>query len=534
MKREKEKKNKQIIENEDYSKSEFFYYNSCRMLRAEGEEAGIIVRSGNTIDQGKNMKKKIRLSRKTQKIILAVCIAAAVLLSAGLFIYIKVSDTGTLGRSISVYGLDVSKLNAEEAEQKILRTFLNREVVFQEDGEEVFRTTMQELGYSLDEEVLKNSLQALQVKRAANRRIFAVEEDYKITYQVIKDEDQEKTVLAADSFGGKERTASTDAYISYDEEKKEFVLVNEVQGNQIDEERLVAYVNQTLDSVIQKDPLGREIEIALGTEVYQQPVSADSQDMQTKLSGLNQQLDNYRNATVTYTFGETTEVLGSDVISSWIKVEGETISIDQAAAEEYIANLAASYNTIYVPRTFHTSYGNDVTVSSNEYGFQIDQAAELTQLLADIESGQPVTRDPVYSISGMQRNGRDDLAGSYIEVSLDNQHLWLYKDGALITETDIVSGAPTPERETYRGAWPIAYKASPFTLTSDVYGYNTEVTYWMPFVYGQGLHDASWQSAFGGNLYKTGAGSHGCINLPTDQAALIYNTIDGGYPIIIY
>ena len=199
-----------------------------------------------------------------------------------------------------------------------------------------------------------------------------------------------------------------------------------------------------------------------------------------------------------------------------------------------MSNLAAAYNTIYVPRTFHTSYGNDVTVSSNEYGFQIDQETELAQLLKDIQSGKPVTRDPIYSISGMKRNGKDDLAGSYIEVSLDNQHLWLYKDGALITETDIVSGAPTPERETYRGAWPIAYKASPFTLTSDVYGYNTKVTYWMPFVYGQGLHDASWQSSFGGNRYKTGAGSHGCINLPKDQAALIYNTIDGGYPIIIY
>ena len=56
----------------------------------------------------------------------------------------------------------------------------------------------------------------------------------------------------------------------------------------------------------------------------------------------------------------------------------------------------------------------------------------------------------------------------------------------------------------------------------------------MPFVYGQGLHDASWQSSFGGNRYKTGHGSHGCINLPENQAALIYNTIDGGYPIIIY
>lgn len=480
------------------------------------------------------MKKKIRLSRKTQKIILGICIAAMVLLGVGLFLYIQISDTGTLGRGISIYGLDVSKLNAEEAEQKILHTFGNREIVFKEDKEEVFRTNLKDLGYSLDEEILKNSLQKLQVKRASNRRIFAVKEDYEIMYQVTKDETQEKNILAAENFGGKERSASKDAYISYDEEKKEFTLVNEVQGNQIDEARLLAYVDQTLDNAIRQEPLGGQVDITIGTEVYQQPVTAESQDMQAKLTSLNQQLSNYRNASVTYTFGETTEVLGSDVISSWIKVDGETISIDQAAAQEYVSNLAAAYNTIYVPRTFHTSYGNDVTVSSNEYGFQIDQEAELAQLLKDIQSGKPVTRDPIYSISGMKRNGKDDLAGSYIEVSLDNQHLWLYKDGALITETDIVSGAPTPERETYRGAWPIAYKASPFTLTSDVYGYNTKVTYWMPFVYGQGLHDASWQSSFGGNRYKTGAGSHGCINLPKDQAALIYNTIDGGYPIIIY
>ena len=69
------------------------------------------------------MKKKIRLSRKAQKIILGVSIAAAVLLAAGLFLYIYISDNGTLGRSISVYGLDVSKLNAEEAGQKIFATF---------------------------------------------------------------------------------------------------------------------------------------------------------------------------------------------------------------------------------------------------------------------------------------------------------------------------------------------------------------------------------------------------------------------------
>ena len=256
-------------------------------------------------------------------------------------------------------------------------------------------------------------------------------------------------------------------------------------------------------------------------------------DMENKVTSLNSQLKKYRSTTVTYTFGSETVVLDADTISSWLKAEGETLTLDEDAIKTYISDLANKYNTIYVPRTFHTSTGTDVTIEGNEYGYRIDQDGEYAQLVEDLKSGTAVTRDPVYSKTGYQRNGTDDLAGSYIEVSLDAQHLWLYKDGNLVTETDIVSGKPVKGRETYRGAWPIAYKASPFNLTSAEYGYDVKVNYWMPFVYGQGLHDASWQSSFGGNRYKTN-GSHGCINLPKDQAALIYETIDAGYPIIIY
>ena len=113
------------------------------------------------------MNKKIRLSRKTQKIILGICLTAMILLGVGLFAYIQVSDTNTLGRRISFDGLEDSRLNAEEASKKILDTFLNREVVFQEDGEEVFRTTFQELGYSLDEKVFRIDLNDLYAKREA-------------------------------------------------------------------------------------------------------------------------------------------------------------------------------------------------------------------------------------------------------------------------------------------------------------------------------------------------------------------------------
>ena len=475
-----------------------------------------------------------KISKKTLKIILGVCIGAAAALVIGFFAYIHIADTNTLGRKISIYGLDVSRLGVEDAKQKILSAFQDKKIIFKENGTDVYSLTLKDLGYSLDENDLETQLIALQKKREADRKIFAEQQNINISYKVSKNTEQEKTALAAEHFGSRERTASTDASIRYDDQKKEFTLINEVQGDQIDESRLLSFVDQTLESDFTSHLLDDETEITMGAECYQLPAVSAGEEMQGRLTALNDQLRKYRSTTVTYTFGNSTEILDSQTIASWITIDGETIGIDQEAAKTWISNLASSYDTIYVPRTFHTSYGNDVTISGNEYGFRIDQDGELAQLLEDLKSGTAVSREPVYSIRGMQRNGTDDLAGSYIEVSLDNQHLWLYKDGALVTETDIVSGAPTKERETYRGAWPIAYKASPFELSSSEYGYKVKVNYWMPFVYGQGLHDASWQSSFGGNRYKSGAGSHGCINLPEDQAALIYNTIDGGYPIIIY
>ena len=480
------------------------------------------------------MNKKITISRKTLKIILGACIGATVLMTVGFFLYVYMVDKNTLGRSIRICQTEVSKLTVEEAEQKIVDTFGNRVVSFQEDGGEVRRITLRELGYSLDQETLKTQLAAIKEERDSDRQIFARPVNYSIGYQVNRDESAERAALDPSHFGNKERKASENAFISYDEQKKTFIITRDILGNQIDVERLLSHVDQAFSAEFEKSLLVGEIKFQLGAEDYVQPEIKVTEEMQQQLNSLNDQLNKYRTASVTYTFGSAKEILDSSVIQSWIKINGTEISIDEGAAKSYIEKLAADYNTIYVPRTFRTSYGNDVSIPGNEYGYRIDQAGELKQLMEDLKSGTPVSREPVYEISGFQRNGRDDLAGSYIEVSLDNQHLWLYKDGALVTETDIVSGAPTPERETYRGAWPIPYKASPFELTSDEYGYNVKVKYWMPFVYGQGLHDASWQSSFGGSRYKSGAGSHGCINLPTDQAALIFNTIDSGYPIIIY
>ena len=467
----------------------------------------------------KNRKKKI-------KVILGICISVFLFLGGGLLAYIHKVDTDTLGRKITIYGLDVSGQNVEKAGQTIRKAFQDKKVVFREDGSQVYQTTVGELGYSLDEGTLQSALTALKQQRDQTRTFLASWKNYEIEYQVNKDETAEQAALTEDHFGEKERTEAQNAEIRYSKKNKKFVIVKQVAGTQIDEERLRNYVDKTLEAEFQDKLLTGEVKIDLNQQAYKQPSVKASKELKKELKSLNGQLKKYRKATITYTFGNTTETLDSKTVNSWISIQGTKIIIDQEQAGTFISQLANKYNTIYVPRTFHTSMGTDVTVEDNEYGYRIDQSGELSQLLSDLKSGKDVVREPVYSSKGLQRNGTDDLAGSYIEVSLDAQHLWLYKDGGLVTETDIVSGAPTEERHTYTGAWPIAYKASPFTLTSDAYGYDTKVKYWMPFVYGQGLHDAPWQSAFGGNRYKTGNGSHGCINLPEEEAAIIYENID--------
>ena len=60
------------------------------------------------------------------------------------------------------------------------------------------------------------------------------------------------------------------------------------------------------------------------------------------------------------------------------------------------------------------------------------------------------------------------------------------------------------------------------------------MNYWMPFLgNAYGLHDASWRSRFGGSIYSY-AGSHGCINLPREKAAELFDLVNVGDKVNIH
>lgn len=231
---------------------------------------------------------------------------------------------------------------------------------------------------------------------------------------------------------------------------------------------------------------------------------------------------------VTYQFEEETEILKGEDIQDWILLSKDyEVSIDRKAVEEYIEYLKETYEIKGQVIQFHTSYKQTVEVRSYIPSNELNTTVETDQLIEAIES---------LSDSGKKtwvRTALDmaSVGDTYIEINLTSQHLYCYKDGIMILETDIVSGKPSTGCATPPGVYRIRSKSSPAILVGETY--RTPVSYWMPFNRGIGLHDATWQSAYGGSRYIT-HGSHGCINLPLDVAKFIYENYEAGDCVVLY
>jgi hypothetical protein len=319
-----------------------------------------------------------------------------------------------------------------------------------------------------------------------------------------------------------------------DNNGSECYIIPEVYGNEFVDADLQEIVREQLKTEYAGTLESDLVSIEIPSSIYILP-KITSED-----EALNQTVNLYnsfKDASVTYLFGSEKKTLDWSVIYDWIDIADGTATINADKAYTYVTEVANAYDTIYTQRSFTAHDGRTITLPSNDYGYRIDKDGEYAQLIADITSNTSVEREPVYSIRGYTRNGRDDLCGTYIEADLTNQHLWFYKNGSLVIDTDFVSGLPKDGRETTTGAFPIPYKASPFNLSgggsngSD--SWDVTVQYWMPFYDGQGLHDASWRSSFGGSIYATN-GSHGCINLPTAAAKVIYDNLESNMPILLY
>lgn len=461
-------------------------------------------------------------------LLLFLVLAGACLL---MYYYLQMGNLFFL-KETTINGMEFSEKNAMEVVDQLEKTYNNKEISVMEEGMEAFRSTLAEIGYEVDGvELLENVEECLNRQKKELIRNLLGQRDYTVEIPFEVNEEVFQSTIKAENLST-ERIASENAKLTYTGESYE--VTPEVYGNELDDAALQNLVREYLEGTSSDQWDTEDAQVVISEELYEKPtIFKEDKLLVDKMNAFNK----YCNAQVTYQFGEQEQILDWDTIQNWILVNEGEGGISEEAVTDYVVSLEADYNTIYTQRTITTSHGYDVTLPSNDYGYRIDEAGEIAQLTADIASNTPVEREPIYEISGYQRNGRDDVDGTYVEIDLTAQHLWFYKDHALIVESDIVSGNPKYEQTT-TGAFPLAYKASPFNLagggTDGVATWDVEVQYWMPFHDGQGLHDASWRgSSFGGNIFLTN-GSHGCVNLPSSVAQQIYNNIEQGMPIFLY
>lgn len=314
--------------------------------------------------------------------------------------------------------------------------------------------------------------------------------------------------------------ASVNAYISDYVEGEGYHVVPEEIGMQLEKD----LVMEQLITAIQA--LQTEIDLEKA-ECYKKPEITSTDE---NLCGNVEKLNRWLSAKVRYDFDGESYVVDASMIQPWLIIKKKKVSLDEEKIKEFVDGLRRKYDTIFQDREFTTTYGDTITIKGGDYGWWMNASGEAKKLISLIKEGKTEERTPEYYQKAASYTGHD-YGDSYVEINLTAQHLFVYKDGEKVFESDFVSGNESLKNGTPVGVYSLTYKEQMAELVGEDYA--SPVSFWMPFNENIGMHDATWRSQFGANLYRKG-GSHGCINLPYEAAGKIYDYVEKTFPVVVY
>lgn len=428
---------------------------------------------------------------------------------------------GSFLRGTSVNGISVSGMSSEEAKTKLEQSYGSYKLTIKERGGKTEEITAAEIGYGV---VITNELQAAIDQQAAGTSGAG---NLTITMPLTYDQTLLANRINSLNCMSDSVAQTSDAHISAWEEGKEFTIVPETKGESVDK----AIVQTAVNAAVAKGMTEIDLE-ALGCYT---PIKVTSDD--GVLKALCAQMNQAKNATITFHIGDAVETLsGSEYVSWYTGSEDGSVKVDSDKAAAYIKALADKYDTSGTARTFHTTSGKDVALTG-PYGWKIDQAAETANLILMAQTCIDQDHEVQFSQKAASYTG-SDWGNTYVEVDLGSQHVYMYENGAMTWDSPCVTGNVSKDYTTPEGIYGLTYKETDRILrgtkkADGTYEYESHVDYWMPFNGGIGLHDASWRSKFGGTIYQY-AGSHGCINLPVEKAKLLYEKVYKGIPVLCH
>lgn len=413
-----------------------------------------------------------------------------------------------LPKGTAILGLDMAGLTKEAAYEKLAAAAENYTLQLTVDGQ-AMEISSKDIDLSCSR---KNFMAAMDAIEAGTEPDFSKV----ITYKDAKLRPYIKRNL---------NWPAEDAAIVYDEATGAYQLKGEVYGLQTDDSALSDEIRQSLRTLTPQHTATGFTLVLDPKQTADNSAAAKALEFANKMGSVQ----------LTYNFGtEEKPILHEipgEVIRSLINFgeDGFHLSVDEAAVEAYVAELAAQYDTAATTGPFPTASGEVLDMVITYNACHVDTAALAENISTCMLFGLSGERLAPYlpgGIKGIPFNG------TYVEVDLTKQHLWFYKDGELLVDSDLVSGNVAAYHHTPTGVFQIYSR----TYGTDLVGadYRSWVNFWMPFIGGYGLHDASWRSEFGGDIYLRN-GSHGCVNLPYQVArTIINNSRSGETRVIIY
>ncbi len=454
---------------------------------------------------------------KNKKISIPVAIAIVLI---GFYCGVSIFYNNKFNPGTIINGVEASGKTVSEVNKMIKEKIKNYSLEIEERGGKSEKISADDIDLELlDTDEVKN-IEKNQSSFAWIKGLFK-DSEYKISNDLTYNEEKlSEAINNLECISGEDIVAPKSAYLSY--ENSGYVIKKEELGNTLSKEKFEKTIKKSILSGNEKVDLE-------ASKCYEAPKhNSNSKDLKKAQETLN----SYMKAKITYSFAGKSDTVDKNTINTWIDIDEDyNISINPDKVRIYVDKLAGMFNTYGSTRSFKTSEGNTVNISTGDYGWIVNKSSVIEEIINNVKNGQTVELKPTFSQQAASETGAD-YGNSYVEINLASQHLWLYKDGSCIFDTDVVSGtANDPSCKTPDGVYYIKYKEKDATLRGE--GYETPVSYWMPFNNNIGMHDATWRSEFGGNIYLNG-GSHGCVNLPIQAAQTIFDTINAGYPVICY
>ncbi|MBQ2657292.1 MAG: L,D-transpeptidase [Erysipelotrichaceae bacterium] len=450
-----------------------------------------------------------KLTKKKQ--IILICVLSFILLIAGAYLFGLIYFRSHFLPNTFINDIDVSMLNKEDAEE-LTSMIPSKIYIIEKDinGTDEYRDKID----LTNEASAKLSHDLLPLIEAQDTTLWFTsffQPQQLESVSVFGEYDKEVYLKLLDNlycFKDENIIKPTDTHIEYSDYRLRIVDGND--GCYIDKDTAVNKILEETDAFVN----GSGINVIDLRDLYHKAESNTSaEDLQDQLNSLQKILDK----TITIVVNDTTVFsLQGREFGDLLILEDNDFICDDVKIEEYSHTIAETYN-----------------VSDTEYINRNAFKSALRKILLS-------TRDSTLVIEWI--NDTVDTSDKLIEVSYGKQKLYYYEKGNLIFSCDVVTGNNdfAPDSEAIpEGSYTVQYKKRGATLVGAEY---TEyVEYWIgfgsPSYYNGGhvigFHDASWRSEFGGNIWKNDP-SHGCINMPTDMVAKLYEAADIGTPINIY